>query len=397
MAVKHMVGIESANKIVQQAVDEAIGEGREIGLQVAAYLNGELAVDVWAGMADETTGRKVDQDTIFPTFSMAKPVTSVAVHIQAERGLIDYEKPVAHYWPEFGAHGKDKATVRNALGHRLGIPFMPEGVTVEQMCDHDWMCRALAEMEPVVEPGTIPSYMSYTFGWPLAELVRRTDQKRRPFAIFVQEEICQPLEIDGLWIGVPDSEAQRVAKLTNAAAPDEAGPLGPPGAKNHLKIPFEVGCRQEVFGRPEVRRACIPGANGMMTARSEARFFAMLAQGGELAGVRLLSQDLVRSFSEPAQPHRFEPDPTSMSTWPFLGSGGLKINDHTLVQLQGVLGSNPRTLWHDGAGGSVGWADPDAHLAVAICHNRIFYNKTADDNPFLPIAKAVRKALGVAN
>ena len=361
---------------------------------MAAYLNGELAVDVWAGMADETTGRKVDQDTIFPTFSMAKPVTAVAVHIQAERGLIEYDRPVAHYWPGFGSHGKDKATVRNALGHRLGIPFMPEGVTVEQMCDFDWMCRALAQMEPAVEPGTVPSYMSYTFGWPLAEIVRRTDPKGRPFADFIQEEICRPLDIDGLWLGIPDALHPRVAKLTNASPPDEAGPLGPPGAQNHRKIPYQVGCRQEIFSMPEVRRACIPGANGLMTARGEARFFAMLANGGELEGVRLLSEEVVRSFSEPAQPYRFDQDPTSMTTWPFLGSGGLKINDQALLQ-QRVLGGNPRTLWHDGAGSSIGWADPDAHLAVAICHNRMFYIDAPDTHPFLPISKAIRKALGV--
>ena len=236
--------------------------------------------------------------------------------------------------------------------------------------------------------------MSYTFGWPLAEIVRRTDPKGRLFADFVQEEICRPLDIDGLWLGIPDALGPRVAKLTNAPPPDEAGPLGPPGAKNHLKIPYQVGCRQEIFARPDVRRACIPGANGLMTARGEARFFAMLANGGELEAVRLLSQELVRSFSEPAQPQRFDQDPTSMTTWPFLGSGGLKINDHALLQ-QRVLGGNPRTLWHNGAGSSVGWADPDARLAVAICHNRMFYIDAPDTHPFLPIAEAIRKALGV--
>ena len=396
MAVRRWSGIEDANKVVQRAVDAAISEGGEIGLQVAVYLHGELAVDVWAGLADETTGRKVDANTIFPTFSMAKPVTSIALHIQAERGLVDYDKPVAYYWPEFGSHGKDKATVRSALGHRLGIPFMPEGVTPEQMCDYDWMVRQLADMKPVCEPGTAPSYMSFTFGWPVAEVVRRTDPKGRPFAAFVQEEICAPLAIDSLWIGVPEEEEHRVAKLTDAPAPDQSGPVGPPGSKNALKIPPQVGCRQEIFGRPDVRRACIPGANGMMTARSEARFFAMLANGGELDGVRLLSDERVRSFSLPAEPNRFEPDPTSLSTWPFLGSGGLKIGDQALAQWKPALGSNPRTLWHDGAGGAIGWADPDAGLAVAICHNRMFYVDTPERNPFLPIAEAIGRALGVA-
>ena len=172
------------------------------------------------------------------------------------------------------------------------------------------------------------------------------------------------------------------------------GPSGLPGAELQ-KDSLQVGCKQEVFGRSEVRRACIPGANGMMTARSEARFFSMLAQGGELDGVRLLSKERVASFSEPAQPHRFDPDPTSLSTWPFLGSGGLKINDRALPQLAPLFGSNPRTLWHDGAGSSVGWADPDSRLAVAIWHNRMFYVDSPEKHPFLPIARAIRKALAL--
>ena len=162
MVVKLRTGIENANEVVREALEGAIRDSGEIGLQVAAYLDGELAVDVWSGLADETTGWAVDENTIFPTFSMAKPVTSVALHIQAEQGLVDYDTPVAHYWPEFGAHGKDRATLRHALGHRLGIPFMPEGVTVEQLIDFDWVCPALWPTwylwwSPARCPATCPS------------------------------------------------------------------------------------------------------------------------------------------------------------------------------------------------------------------------------------------------
>jgi len=103
------------NKIVQAAVDAAIREGGEIGVQVAAYLKGELVVDVWGGLADETTGRAVNGDTLFPVFSVTKAVTATALHMQAERGLIDYDKPISYYWPEFAANGKGAATVRDAL------------------------------------------------------------------------------------------------------------------------------------------------------------------------------------------------------------------------------------------------------------------------------------------
>src|SRR6516164_9847573 len=207
------------NKSVQVAVDAAIREGGEIGLQVAAYLKGELVVDVWGGLADETTGRKVDGDSLFPVFSVTKAVTATALHIQAERGLIDYDKPISHYWPEFAANGKGTATVRDALTHRTGIPLMPEGVTPQQMCDWNWMIEHLAQMKPLFDPGTTSAYHSYTFGWIIAECVRRTDPQRRPFGRFVQEEICQPLGIDNLFIGIPDAAEARIAKLTNIPPP----------------------------------------------------------------------------------------------------------------------------------------------------------------------------------
>ena len=180
----------NSHSIVQDAIDVAIGERGEIGVQVAAYLDSELVVDQWGGLADETTGREVDGDTLFPVFSNIKAVTATALHIQAERGLVDYYQPVARYWPEFGKYGKDKGTVFDALTHRIGVPLMPVGVTPELMCDWDWMVGQLAEMHPLFEPGTRSGYMAYTFGWVVGEVVRRTDPKRRPFGQFIQEEIC---------------------------------------------------------------------------------------------------------------------------------------------------------------------------------------------------------------
>ena len=127
------------NEIFAQAVDSSIRKHGEVGLHVAIYQDGELVVDTWGGIADPTTGRKVDGDTLFPVFSVTKAVTATALHIQAERGLVEYNKPIAYYWPEFAAHGKDKATVTDALSHRSGIPQMPEGVTPELMADYHWM------------------------------------------------------------------------------------------------------------------------------------------------------------------------------------------------------------------------------------------------------------------
>lgn len=377
------------SKIVQDAVQTALGRG-EIGVQVAAYVNGELVADVWGGLADKATVRKVDGDTLFPVFSVTKAVTATALHIQAERGLIDYEQPISRYWPEFGARGKDKATIRDALTHRAGIPLMPSGVTPEQMCDWEWMVDQLARMEPVFEPATTSAYHSYTFGWIIAECVRRTDPKERPFSRFVREEICAPLGIDNLFLGIPDGVEPRIAQLTNLPPPAPGTP--PPGPLRMGAIPLQVGVVEEVFGRPDVRRACIPGAGGIMNARSEARFFAMLANGGQLGGVRLLSEERVRSFSTP----RRNPDEVDrvLARVLNLGISGFHLGGQS-PPAPPVIGSNPHTISHPGAGGSIGWADPDARLAVAICHNRMFDAQSPQDCPLQPIGDAIRKVLGV--
>ena len=380
---------EDPNSVVQQAVDVAISERGEIGVQVAAYLDGKLAVDVWGGLADETTGSKVDADTLFPVFSVTKAIAAVGLHIQAERGLVDYYKPVAYYWPEFGAHGKDKGTVYDVLTHRIGVPLMPVGVTPELMCDWDWMAGQIADMRPLFEPGTRSAYLVRTFGWIVGEVVRRTDPKERPFGTFIREEICRPLGIDNLWIGIPDEVEPRVAKLTNMPAAPAGAPGLPPDSLYPLAMPPHVGSNQEVFGRPDIRRACIPGSNGIMNARSEARFWAMLANGGELDRVRLLSEERVRSFSVRRPPCDYDmvlgaPHKGTIGGFHMAGSRGM-----------GPAGNNPRTFGHNAAGGSVGWADPDARLGVAITHNRMFHHGPPEENPLVPIGHAVREALGV--
>ena len=375
------------NKIVQQAVDVAINERGEVGMQVAAYQDSKLVIDVWGGIADPDTGKKVDGDTVFQTFSNIKAVTATALHIQAEKGLVDYYTPIAHYWPEFGKHGKEKGTVYDALTHRIGVPLMPFGVTPELMCDWDWMVGEIADMHPLFEPGTGSGYMAYTFGWVVGEVVRRTDPKGRPFGAFVQEEICKPLGIDSLWIGIPDEVEPRVAKLING--PVFVGKV-PPDSLMNRAMPAEVGVTQEIFGRHDVLRACIPGAQGIMNARSEARFFAMLANRGELDGVRLLSEDRVSTFHIPRPPASYDPVhgvPHNGSIGGFhrAGSPGM-----------GPAGYNPHMFGHNGAGGAVAWADPDARLAVAITHNRMIPHGPPDESPLTPVGQAVRDALGVA-
>ena len=212
-----------ANAIVSAAIQRAVDAGTEIGVQVAAYYQGKLAIDTWGGLADPTTGRTVDGETLFNVYSVAKAVTATALHMQVARGLIEYDAPIARYWPEYAAHGKAKTTVRHALTHRAGLPQMPEGVTPERMCDWDWMVRGIAALKPLAEPGTRTLYQAMSFGWIIGELVRRTDPRQRSIGRFIREEIAAPLAVGDLWIGIPDSVESRIARLTNAtpAIPEE--------------------------------------------------------------------------------------------------------------------------------------------------------------------------------
>lgn len=376
--------------MIQHAIDQAIADHGEIGVQVAVYLDGRLVIDAWGGLADETTGRRVDGDTLFTVFSATKGVAATALHMQAERGLVDYDKPVARYWPEFGVKGKDRTTVRDALLHRIGVPQMPDGTTPELMCDWEHMTWAVAELEPLWQPGTRSGYHAYTFGWIVGEIVRRTDPSHRPFGRWVQEEICAPLGIDSLFLGIPDAVEPRVAKLTNTPPPPPDAPRLPPDALLFRAIPPHLGTNQETFGRPDVRRSCHPGAGGIMNARSLARHYAMLSRGGELDGVQLLSEDRVHQIY---QLYTDEQDAVIASA--YRRGLGYWLGGEPLSGSTGPMGSNPHTFGHPGAGGSIGWADPDARLAVAIIHNRMRAAATPDANPLTAIARAVRSALGV--
>jgi CubicO group peptidase (beta-lactamase class C family) len=381
-------GLEQANSIVRQAIEEVIAQGREIAVQVAAYRGGELAVDTWAGLADPTTARKVDGDTLFNVYSVTKAVAATALHVQADRGLIDYDAPVARYWPDYGAHGKARTTVRDVLTHRACVPQMPQDVTPERMCDWTWMTQAIAALEPLAEPGTRTMYLSMTFGWIIGELVVRTDPRRRSLGRFIREEIAQPLGINDLWVGIPDEAEGRIATQVNAIAPVPAEYLPPLFLAS---MPPQVALSPVVFEQSAVRRAEVAGVGGIFTARSEARFWAMLANGGELDGVRILSKSLVDTLNTP-RANSDEPDPVMFGIPLPISIGGFWLGGpHPPV----CSAQSPRALCHPGQGGSIGWADPDENVAVAICHNRLFNASTLDQDAILVVANAVRAALGV--
>lgn len=369
---------------VDAALELALMRG-EAGVQVAAYAGDELVVDAWAGhVADGPDAKPVERSTVFPILSVSKAVTATALHVQAERGLVDYDAPVATYWPEYGTRGKEAITVRQLLTHRAGVPQLPPEVTVERLADWDWMVERLAEVEPWCPPGTQSTYLYYSFGWLLGEVVRRTDPSSRPFSRFVQEEICQPLGIDSLWIGIPPSVEPRVAVLSRPE-----GKLMPdPGTAEFAAAPPDVQPIPAVYNRPDVHQAAIPAGGGIADARSVARLFALLANRGELGGVRLLSEERVLACLDP-RPDSSSYDEVLRRPGHPIGLGGYYLNVDSL----GLISPGPadrRVLCHPGSGGSIGWADVDAGVSVAICHNRQFNAPT--EPPFMPLGDAAYDA-----
>ena len=143
---------------LQGILDDAVSSGIEVGVQIAVYRGKEPVIECQSGLADPVGGVPVSPRTVFPIFSATKGVTSTAVHLQIQRGHLELDAPIARYWPEFAQNGKEDVTVRQALTHQAGIPYMPQGVTVEEMCNWDEMVSSIARLSPIWAPGTRTGY-----------------------------------------------------------------------------------------------------------------------------------------------------------------------------------------------------------------------------------------------
>jgi CubicO group peptidase (beta-lactamase class C family) len=364
---------------VQAILDDHIAREVETGLQVAAYWRGELIVDAWAGASNSATGRLVDGNTLFTTFSCTKGVMATAIHLLAERGLIDYDAPIARYWPEFSANGKARITVRQALTHSSAIPQMPEGCTPEAMCDWEYMCRAIADSEPLWEPGTRTGYHAFNLGWILGETARRADG--RPLERIIREDLCQPLGISDLYLGIPDEVEERVAtlvedeKLTNSPSPE-------PGSLFARVFPSTLGSFDATFNRADVRRAVIPAAGGIMSARALARLYAALV--GFVDGVRLLPEERMRIATTP---HTGEVDLV-------LGQAIIRAMGYALGRPSSPMSARITVFGHGGLGGSSGFADPEYHFAFALLKSRLCVPTPGEDVADL-VAREIRADLGI--
>lgn len=363
---------------VQEVIDELVESGTERGLQVTVYRHGNLVVDAVAGVAYPATGRPVTPDTPIYCYSVGKGATSTVAHILVERGLFDYDTRVVELWPEFGAHGKERATVRHVLTHTVGVPGIPADTTPEDLCDWDKMCAVIADSKPWWKPGTKTAYHAYTFGYIVGEIVRRATGK--PISQVLREDVAESLGIaDELYFGVPESELGRLARLEDAEGSAEflaAMPDDSPFFKWGPRATFPTA---EFGNHADVLMADIP-AGGKMSARAIARMYAALLD--EVDGVRLVSTERLCEISAPA----------------FSGEDQIMGNPVTwaLGYSVGHLGTDPQetptVFGMGGFGGSYACADTATGVTWALTKNRLTSDFGAAEQISGIVARAVAES-----
>jgi CubicO group peptidase (beta-lactamase class C family) len=363
-------------KQVQATIDELVASGAERGLQVAVYRGGEQVVDAVAGVADAATGRPVASDTPFYCYSVGKGATSTIAHMLVERGLFGYDTPVAELWPEFGAHGKERATVRHVLTHSAGVPGIPAETTREDLCDWDLMCARIADSTPWWEPGTQTGYHAYTFGYIVGELVRRATGRR--ISQVLREDVAGPLGVaDELYFGMPSSQLGRLARLEDQPGSAEMMASLPDDSPMFRAGPKTTWPDAEFGNRRDILMADIP-AGGKMTARGIARMYAALL--GEVDGVRLLTPERLREVSAPAM-RGVDQVFGNPVTWA-LG--------YSVGQLGSTAEATPTVIGMGGVGGTWACADTATGTAIAVAKNLL----TGDFGTSERITRLVAEAVG---
>lgn len=368
---------------VRTAFERNFAERAEIGAAVAAYWRGEKVVDLWGGRRSPTGEAPWNEDTMAVVFSSTKGLAAMTLAVANSRGWLDYDAPVARYWPEFAQNGKEAVTVRQLLGHEAGLVVLDENLTIDRLRDLDGLARLLARQKPAWPPGTRHGYHALTLGFYMQELIRRVDPAHRTLGRFFHEEIAVPLELD-FYIGLPkDIPRERLATMKQYSLARTIAALPRAPHELLLRMLWPQSLLRKSFmslnsnWSGESLEVEIPAGNGVGTARAMARAYSAFAEGGAELG--LAAETLERITAIPTLAGARD-EVLGMPTCFSLGFArpGPDV----------FFGSSERAFGGPGAGGSFAFGDPDARVGYAyIMNNMDFY--LIDD----PREKALRDAV----
>jgi CubicO group peptidase (beta-lactamase class C family) len=358
------------------------------GGALSVYLHGEPVVDVWTGYADRRGTEYWTADTGAMVWSVSKGMASTVIHRLADRGLIDYDEPVAEHWPEFGANGKADITVRDAMRHRAGLSQL-NGVSKAEILDHHAMEARIAAAKPNRLLYGHQAYHALTYGWLMSGLARAVTGKG--MRELIREELAEPLNTDGLHLGRPPADSPTRAAQILTPQGTFANPVFDLVAPRIAALEFSGAFGSMYFPgmKAVVQREIpfldgeIPAANGVTTARGLAKMYAAIANGGRIDGTQFLAADLVdRLTAKPC----FLPDRNIMVPLSF------HLGYHS-VPFPGVMPG----FGHAGLAGSVGWADPATSMSFGFVHNRLLTRMVFDQVSFAGLHALIRRDAARAN
>lgn len=334
----------------------------EVGSALSVVQDGRTVVDLWGGWKDGARQREWQHDTIVCMMSVSKGITGLAFSLLIDRGLVDVNDPVAKYWPEFAAQGKEKLPVRFVLDHRAGLPIVADPLWPGSIYDHQAICKALAAQAPLWEPGQVAAYHIHTQGYLLGELIRRITGKT--VGAFLRDEIAVPLGADYMIGSLSKHDQARCAEVMPnmnarlfAAKEVEKDTLRSKAFVQNPAEPWPVTLNSQAWRESE-----IASGNGHGNARAVARIYAAFARGGELAGVRITRPASIKAMT--TEQHNIT---EVMQERPYHQALGILLNTPEAV----YMGPNPRAFGHHGIGGSIGFADPDARIGFSYAVNRM--------------------------
>ena len=365
---------------VRDVLATNLESGADVGASVAVFVDGDPVVDIWGGFADVERTRPWERDTITNVWSTTKTMTALCALVLADRGEIDFYAPVARYWPEFKANGKESIEVRHLMSHTAGLSGWEEPMTTADLYDWDKATSLLAAQAPWWEPGTASGYHAITQGYLVGEVVRRVTGQS--LGTFFRTELAEPLGAD-FHIGLPASADGRVSNVIPPPPADFAalGAVDPNSiAMRTLLNPLPT---VEAVWTEGWRRAEIPAANGHGNARSVALVQSVLACGGHLNGRRFLSEAGCRAvFDEQSN------GPDLVLTLPIRFGMGYGLPSEGMP-----IGPNAQTCYWGGYGGSVIVVDLDRRATIAYMMNRMESGIVGDARGFSIIA-AAHEAIG---